>query len=194
MPKQGVHEIKPLCCQSLRSLCIWPLFVLLANWLKKNERAPWITWRCKHFCMYNLPSRFICSSFTLYFMLNKRWFFSPHSLPSRQIGGCFCTVVKYQKYFMDKCSIFPMILHTFCCGSYVLKHLAVDAAGYTSGFVLYANRKIENEKKLDIYCSKMLDFFLFWFFLVFFLRIHVGQWYQSHFCLSLWPGCCLKIP
>lgn len=50
---------------------------------------------------------------------------SAHSFSNQGDGRRFYTAVKYQNYFMDKCSIFLMILHIFSCCSSVLKRLTM---------------------------------------------------------------------
>lgn len=59
----------------------------------------------------------------------------------------FYTVVKISNYFMYKCSIFLIILHTLSCGRSILKCLAVDDAGSTSGLCFMRIGKMKTDKK-----------------------------------------------
>lgn len=87
----------------------------------------------------------------------------------------FYTVVKISNYFMYKCSIFLIILHTFSCGRSVLKCLTVDDAGSTSGLCFMQIGKNENrQKKLNGWIFIVQGCLIFFLKKKLFLRIHVG--------------------
>lgn len=143
--------MKPLRCQlklhPQTSLCIWLNFVRwLGHHLIKTNKL-WDSKKVKTFLYSNLPIRSMYSSWGKLDHLGGLCFtdFFFHTQPIRQIG-CFYTVVKYQTYFMDECFIFLIILHTFSCGSSVLKHLSVDIAGSTSGLCFMQTRKMKTKK------------------------------------------------
>lgn len=100
--------VLPLKVHSRRSFCNWPRFVRRLSWhfIQKRKKGHVSLLNGENiYCMYNLPSRFMCRSASklvhLCILCSTDEFFCHPSLPSRQIGRRFYTVVKYQNYFME---------------------------------------------------------------------------------------------
>lgn len=65
-------------------------------------------------------------------------------------GRRFYTAVKYQNYFMDKCSIFIMILDIFSCRRFCFEMLDNgENIVSISGLCFMQNRKMKTDKKLS---------------------------------------------
>lgn len=136
--------------------------------------------------MSNLSIRSACCWYSKWDFLPS---FSSNVFSNRGDRRRFYTAVKYQNYFMDKCSIFLMILHIFSCCSSVLKCLTMDNTVSMSGLCFMQIGKRKQTKNLVVeyllFKDACIFFCNFWGYM-----LAIGT--NPISCLL--PDSCLNIP